>query len=82
MPFNIVGAVEASVVNLFESRHGNTAINVYSRLAQMLKWGGANVVPVETQPGKNASFDQMRHLITTLMYCVLLLWNETSTGTD
>ena len=57
------GAVEASVVNLIKPQdkvilpvNGEFS----SRLAQMLKWSGANVVPVETQPGKNASFDQIK----------------------
>ena len=41
------------------------------------------VVPVETQPGKNASFDQIKEAFDNnpdvkAFYCV---WNETSTGT-
>ena len=80
------GAVEASVVNLIKPQdkvilpvNGEFS----SRLAQMLKWGGANVVPVETQPGKNASFDQIKEAFDNnpdvkAFYCV---WNETSTGT-
>jgi aspartate aminotransferase-like enzyme len=80
------GAVEASVVNLIKK--GDKVIiptngEFSGRLAQMLEWAGANVVRLETQPGQNASFEQVKEAFDNnkdvkAFYCV---WNETSTGT-
>ena len=80
------GAVEAGVVNLIK-KDDKVIIPVNgefsSRLSQMLEWSGANVVKLETPPGENASFDQVKEAFDNnkdvkAFYCV---WNETSTGT-
>ena len=80
------GAVEASVVNLVK-KDDKVIIPVNgefsNRLSQMLEWAGANVIKLETQPGENASFDQVKEAFDNnkdvkAFYCV---WNETSTGT-
>ena len=80
------GAVEASVVNLIK-KDDKVIIPVNgefgSRLSQMLEWAGANVIKLETMPGENASFDQVKEAFDNnkdvkAFYCV---WNETSTGT-
>jgi aspartate aminotransferase-like enzyme len=57
------GAVEASVVNLIKK--GDKVIipvngEFSGRLAQMLEWQGANVIKLETPPGQNATFDQVK----------------------
>lgn len=80
------GAVEASVVNLIKK--GDKVIiptngEFSGRLAQMLEWAGANVVKLETTPGQNATFEQVKEAFDNnkdvkAFYCV---WNETSTGT-
>lgn len=80
------GAVEASVINLIKK--GDKVIipvngEFSSRLAQMLEWAGANVVKLETTPGQNATFDDVKAAFDNnkdvkAFYCV---WNETSTGT-
>ncbi|HXG14256.1 MAG TPA: alanine--glyoxylate aminotransferase family protein [Candidatus Nitrosotenuis sp.] len=80
------GAVEASVVNLIKK--GDKVIiptngEFSGRLAQMLEWAGANVVRLETPPGQNATFEQVKEAFDNnkdvkAFYCV---WNETSTGT-
>lgn len=80
------GAVEAGVINLIKK--GDKVIipvngEFSGRLAQMLEWAGANVVKLETKPGENASFDQVKEAFDNnkdvkAFYCV---WNETSTGT-
>ncbi|MEO9310350.1 MAG: alanine--glyoxylate aminotransferase family protein [Nitrososphaera sp.] len=80
------GAVEASVVNLI--KQGDKVIiptngEFSGRLAQMLEWAGANVVRLETPPGQNATFEQVKEAFDNnkdvkAFYCV---WNETSTGT-
>jgi aspartate aminotransferase-like enzyme len=80
------GAVEASVINLIKK--GDKVIipvngEFSGRLAQMLEWAGANVVKLETTPGQNATFDDVKAAFDNnkdvkAFYCV---WNETSTGT-
>jgi aspartate aminotransferase-like enzyme len=80
------GAVEAGVINLIKK--GDKVIipvngEFSSRLAQMLEWAGANVVKLETTPGQNATFDDVKAAFDNnkdvkAFYCV---WNETSTGT-
>lgn len=80
------GAVEASVVNMVKK--GDKVIipvngEFSNRLSQMLEWQGANVVKLETPPGENASFDQVKeafdnHKDVKAFYVV---HNETSTGT-
>lgn len=80
------GAVEASVINLVK-KDDKVIIPVNGefsgRLAQMLEWAGANVIKLETKPGENATFDQVKEAFDNnkdvkAFYCV---WNETSTGT-
>lgn len=80
------GAVEASVVNLIKK--GDKVIipvngEFSGRLAQMLQWAGAEVIKLETTPGQNATFEQVKESFDNnkdvkAFYCV---WNETSTGT-
>jgi len=80
------GAVEASVINLIKK--GDKVIipvngEFSGRLAQMLEWAGANIVKLETAPGQNATFDDVKAAFDNnkdvkAFYCV---WNETSTGT-
>ena len=53
------GAVEASVINLI--KNGDKVIvpvngEFSGRLAQMLSWAGANVVKLETKPGRKCHF--------------------------
>lgn len=80
------GAVEASVINLIKK--GDKVIipvngEFSGRLSQMLEWAGANVVKLETTPGQNATFEDVKAAFDNnkdvkAFYCV---WNETSTGT-
>jgi len=80
------GAVEASVINLIKK--GDKVIipvngEFSGRLSQMLEWAGANVIKLETAPGTNATFDEVKAAFDNnkdvkAFYCV---WNETSTGT-
>jgi aspartate aminotransferase-like enzyme len=80
------GAVEAGVINLIKK--GDKVIipvngEFSGRLSQMLEWAGANVVKLETAPGQNATFDDVKAAFDNnkdvkAFYCV---WNETSTGT-
>jgi len=80
------GAVEASVVNLIKK--GDKVIlpvngEFSSRLAQMIEWQGANVVKIETEPGTNASFDQVKEAFDNNkdVKAFYVVHNETSTGT-
>lgn len=80
------GAVEASVINIVKP--GDKVIiptngEFSGRLAQMLEWAGAKVIKLESTPGTNATFDQVKEAFDNnkdvkAFYCV---WNETSTGT-
>ncbi len=81
------GAVEASVVNLVKK--GDKIIipvngEFSSRLAQMIEWQGANVVKLETQPGTNATFDQIKEAFDNNkdVKAFYVVHNETSTGTQ
>ena len=81
------GAVEASVVNLVKK--GDKIIipvngEFSSRLAQMIEWQGANVVKLETQPGTNATFDQVKEAFDNNkdVKAFYVVHNETSTGTQ
>ena len=81
------GAVEASVVNLVKK--GDKVIipvngEFSSRLAQMIEWQGANVVKLETQPGTNATFDQVKEAFDNNkdVKAFYVVHNETSTGTQ
>lgn len=81
------GAVEASVVNLVK-KDDKIIIPVNgefsSRLAQMIEWQGANVVKLETQPGTNATFDQVKEAFDNNkdVKAFYVVHNETSTGTQ
>ena len=80
------GAVECSVVNLVK-KDDKVIIPVNgefsSRLAQQIEWAGGQTIKIETEPGVNATFDQVKEAFDNnkdvkAFYCV---WNETSTGT-
>ncbi len=80
------GAVEASVVNLIKK--GDKVIipvngEFSSRLSQMIEWQGANVVKLETPPGQNATFDQIKEAFDNNkdVKAFYVVHNETSTGT-
>ncbi len=80
------GAVEAGVVNLIKK--GDKVIipvngEFSTRLSQMIEWAGGETIKIETPPGENATFDQIKEAFDNnkdvkAFYCV---WNETSTGT-
>jgi aspartate aminotransferase-like enzyme len=81
------GAVEASVVNLVKK--GDKVIipvngEFSSRLAQMIEWQGANIVKLETQPGTNATLDQVKEAFDNNkdVKAFYVVHNETSTGTQ
>ncbi|MGQ0377207.1 MAG: pyridoxal-phosphate-dependent aminotransferase family protein [Nitrososphaerota archaeon] len=81
------GAVEASVVNLI--RKGDKVIipvngEFSGRLAQMLEWQGANVIKLETPPGQNATFEQVKEAFDNNkdIKAFYVVHNETSTGTQ
>ena len=81
------GAVEASVVNLIKK--GDKVIipvngEFSSRLSQMLEWQGANVIKLETLPGTNATFDQVKEAFDNNkdIKAFYVVHNETSTGTQ
>lgn len=80
------GAVEASVVNMI--RKGDKVIipvngEFSNRLSQMLEWQGANVIKLETPPGENASFEQVKEAFDNNkdVKAFYVVHNETSTGT-
>ena len=80
------GAVEASVVNLIKK--GDKVIipvngEFSSRLSQMIEWQGADVVKLETEPGTNATFDQIKEAFDNNkdVKAFYVVHNETSTGT-
>ena len=81
------GAVEASVVNLIKK--GDKVIipvngEFSSRLSQMIEWQGANVIKLETTPGTNATFDQVKEAFDNNkdVKAFYVVHNETSTGTQ
>jgi len=80
------GAVEASVVNLIK-KSDKVIIPVNgefsNRLSQMIEWQGANVVKLETPPGQNATFDQIKEAFDNNkdVKAFYVVHNETSTGT-
>jgi len=80
------GAVEAGVVNLVKK--GDKVIipvngEFSSRLSQLIEGQGANVVRLETPPGENATFDQVREAFDNNpdVKAFYVVHNETSTGT-
>ena len=80
------GAVEAGVVNIV--RKGDKVIvpvngEFSGRLAQMIEWQGAETVRLETPPGANATFGQVREAFDNNpdAKAFYVVHNETSTGT-
>jgi len=80
------GAVEAGVVNLVKK--GDKVIipvngEFSNRLSQLIEGQGANVVRLETPPGENATFDQVREAFDNNpdVKAFYVVHNETSTGT-
>ena len=80
------GATECSVVNLVK-KDDKVIIPVNgefsTRLAQQIEWAGGQAIRIETEPGVNATYDQVKEAFDNnkdvkAFYCV---WNETSTGT-
>jgi len=80
------GAVEAGVVNLVK-KDDKVIIPVNGefsgRLAQLIEGQGANVVRLETPPGQNATFDQVKEAFDNNpdVKAFYVVHNETSTGT-
>ena len=80
------GAVEASVINLVKK--GDKIIipvngEFSNRLSQLIEGQGANVVKLETPPGQNATFDQIKEAFDNNkdVKAFYVVHNETSTGT-
>ena len=80
------GAVEAGVVNLVKK--GDKIIipvngEFSNRLAQLIEGQGANVVKLQTPPGENATFDQIKEAFDNNkdVKAFYVVHNETSTGT-
>jgi len=80
------GAVEAGVINLVKK--GDKIIipvngEFSNRLSQLIEGQGANVVKLETPPGQNATFDQVKEAFDNNkdVKAFYVVHNETSTGT-
>ncbi|MDH5430638.1 MAG: alanine--glyoxylate aminotransferase family protein [Nitrosopumilus sp.] len=80
------GAVEAGVVNLVKK--GDKIIipvngEFSNRLSQLIEGQGANVIKLETPPGENATFDQVKEAFDNNkdVKAFYVVHNETSTGT-
>ena len=80
------GAVEAGVVNLVKK--GDKVIipvngEFSRRLSQLIEGQGGNVVKLETPPGENATFDQIKEAFDNNkdVKAFYVVHNETSTGT-
>lgn len=80
------GAVEAGVVNLIKK--GDKVIipvngEFSNRLSQLIAGQGAEVVRLETPPGQNATFEQVREAFDNNkdVKAFYVVHNETSTGT-
>ncbi|MCH7877066.1 MAG: alanine--glyoxylate aminotransferase family protein [Thaumarchaeota archaeon] len=80
------GAVEASVINLVKK--GDKILipvngEFSSRLSQLIEGQGANVVRLESPPGQNATFDQIKEAFDNNkdVKAFYVVHNETSTGT-
>ena len=80
------GAVEAGVVNLVK-KDDKIIIPVNgefsNRLSQLIENQGANVIRLETPPGQNATFDQVKEAFDNNkdVKAFYVVHNETSTGT-
>ena len=80
------GAVEAGVINLVKK--GDKVIipvngEFSGRLSQLIENQGANVVKLQTPPGQNATFDQVKEAFDNNkdVKAFYVVHNETSTGT-
>ncbi len=80
------GAVEAGVINLVKK--GDKIIipvngEFSNRLSQLIEGQGANIVKLETPPGQNATFDQIKEAFDNNkdVKAFYVVHNETSTGT-
>ncbi len=80
------GAVEAGVVNLVKK--GDKVImpvngEFSNRLSQLIEGQGANVVKLQTPPGENATFEQVKEAFDNNkdVKAFYVVHNETSTGT-
>ena len=80
------GAVEAGVINLIK-KDDKVIIPVNgefsNRLSQLIAGQGANVIKLETPPGQNATFDQVKEAFDNNkdVKAFYVVHNETSTGT-
>jgi len=80
------GAVEAGVVNIVK-KDDKVIIPVNgefsNRLSQLIEGQGANVIRLETPPGENATFDQVKEAFDNNndVKAFYVVHNETSTGT-
>jgi len=80
------GAVEAGVINLIK-KDDKVIIPVNgefsNRLSQLISGQGANVIKLETPPGQNATFDQVKEAFDNNkdVKAFYVVHNETSTGT-
>jgi len=80
------GAVEAGVINLVKK--GDKIIipingEFSGRLSQLIENQGANVIKLQTPPGQNATFDQVKEAFDNNkdVKAFYVVHNETSTGT-
>jgi len=80
------GAVEAGVINVVKK--GDKVIlpvngEFSNRLSQLIEGQGANVIRLETPPGQNATFDQIKEAFDNNkdVKAFYVVHNETSTGT-
>ena len=80
------GAVEAGVVNVVKK--GDKVIipvngEFSTRLSQLIEGQGANVVKLQTPPGENSTFDQIKEAFDNNkdVKAFYVVHNETSTGT-
>ncbi len=80
------GAVEAGVINIVKK--GDKIIlpvngEFSNRLSQLIEGQGANVIKLETPPGQNATFDQIKEAFDNNkdVKAFYVVHNETSTGT-
>jgi len=80
------GAVEAGVINVVKK--GDKVIlpvngEFSSRLSQLIEAQGANVIKLQTPPGQNATFDQIKEAFDNNkdVKAFYVVHNETSTGT-
>jgi len=80
------GAVEASVVNIVKK--GDKIIipvngEFSGRLAELIESQGAHVIKLQTPPGENATFDQIKEAFDNNkdVKAFYVVHNETSTGT-